>query len=234
MIQLEEEDLMDTKVERFFEFIKKDKTKNSLAFAFYILFIITISIDLPLILGFICSTSAIIVAILGCFIYMIDFIEKKVFEQREEKMVERIKIEVKKIIKEIVMFIPVLLISIYTISFLMVGEPINESNINESFYHAPILNSIFIIIIGPIIEEYIFRVLPYKFIKNKIAYMVVSTVVFAAMHVVSDTNPFNYIWFYMIRPFYYSYRYQKTEDIWVTISLHSFSNLIATVPMMVS
>ena len=224
---------METKVERFFKFIKKDKTKNFLAFVFYISFIISMFKDLPLILDVICSISTIIVAMLGCIIYIIDYIEKT-FEQIKEKIGKRIKMEAKKITKEIVMFIPVLLISIFITSFFMIGEPANESRINASFYQAPILNSIFIIIIGPVTEEYIFRFLPYKFIKNKILYIAVSTVVFAAMHVVSDTNPFYYIWFYMMRPLYYSYRYEKTEDIWVTISMHSLNNIIATVPMIIS
>jgi len=223
---------MDTKVGRFFEFIKKDKTRNFLAFALYFLFIISMVVDLPSILLIIWQISTIIVTILGCII-LIDSMDKT-FDQREEKIGNKIKRESKKIAKEIVMFIPVLLISIFINSFFMVGESANQSSIKESFNQAPILNSICIIIIGPIIEEYMFRFLPYKFIKNKILYIIVSTVVFAAMHVVNDTNPFYYIWFYMIRPLYYGYRYQKTEDIWVTISMHSLNNLIVTLSMIVS
>lgn len=81
------------------------------------------------------------------------------------------------------------------------------------------------IIIGPIIEEFIFRFLPYRFIKNKILYVIVSTVIFAGMHVLNDPNPFYYIWFYMMRPLYYGYRYHKTKDILVPISMHSLNNL---------
>lgn len=125
------------------------------------------------------------------------------------------------------MFIPFLLISECVISFIMIGEPANQTKIEESFYETLIFNSIYVVIIGPIIEEFIFRFLPYSFIKNKKLYVIVSAVIFAAMHVINDSNPFYYIWFYILGALYYSYRYYKTKDIWVTISLHSFNNLIA-------
>ena len=224
---------MDTKVGRFFEFIKKDKTRNFLAFALYFLFIINMVVDLPLILEFIWLISITLVIMLRRIIYSIDSFDK-ISDQREEKISNKIKREAKKIAIEIVMFIPVFLTSILIISLFMVDEPANQSSIKASFNQAPLLNSIYMIIIGPIIEEYIFRFLPYQFIKNKILYIIVSTVVFAAMHVVSDANPFCHIWFYMIRPLYYAYRYQKTEDIWVTISMHSLNNFIVTLSMIVS
>ena len=95
----------------------------------------------------------------------------------------------------------------------------------------PILKSMLSIIIAPIIEEFVFRLLPHRFIKSPIIYVVISTVVFAAMHVINDPNPFYYIWFYMMGPLYYGYRYHKTKDILVPISMHSFNNLIATLLM---
>ena len=132
------------------------------------------------------------------------------------------------------MFIPILLISDCVISFIMVGQPANQTSLDKAFYEAPIFNSILSIIIGPIIEEFIFRFLPYRFIKNKTLYIIVSTVVFAAMHVVNDPNPFYYIWFYMMRPLYYGYRYHKTKDILVPLSMHSLNNLVATLLFVLS
>lgn len=223
---------MNTISERFFKFIKKDKTRSLLAFLFYFLFIFTTTVNLPLILQIISYIVVMVVTMLGIIIYIIDSTEKS-FEQREERIGKKIQQEFKKIAKEIIMFIPVLLVSVFIISFFMLGEPANQSSINESFKQSPILLSIEAIIIAPLLEEYIFRFLPYKFIKNKILYIIISAVVFAAMHVVNDPNPFYYIWFYMIRPLYYGYRYKKTEDIWVTISLHSFNNFIAILLMLV-
>lgn len=207
-------------VRRFFKFMMKEKTRKFFAFAFYVSFIAGLIEDLPWALEFICCIirEGSIIAYLWCWGKM---------PKRNRKRGKNIIQEVRKIAKEIVMFIPFLLISECVISFIMIGEPANQTKIEESFYEALIFNSIYVVIIGPIIEEFIFRFLPYSFIKNKKLYVIVSAVIFAAMHVINDSNPFYYIWFYILGALYYSYRYYKTKDIWVTISLHSFNNLIA-------
>ena len=56
---------------------------------------------------------------------------------------------------------------------------------------------------------------------------------FAAMHVIDDPNAFHYVWFYMMRPIYYGYRYYETDNIWVSISMHSLNNFIAVLPQMI-
>lgn len=61
-----------------------------------------------------------------------------------------------------------------------------------------------------------------------------SAFIFAGMHVLNDPNPFYYIWFYMMNPLYYGYRYYETQDILVPISMHSLHNLIAALPLVFS
>lgn len=218
---------MNTKIERFFTFIMKEKTRNFFAFAFYILFIVmSMEIDLPFAVEIICFIFLMFIEILGCMVYMCEW-ANNICERNRGKLGKNIINEIKKIGKEILMFIPVLLISDCVISFIMVGQTANQTSLEKSFYEAPIFNLIFTIIIGPIIEELIFRFLPYRFIKNKTLYIIVSTVVFVAMHVLNDPNPFYYIWFYMMRPLYYGYRYHKTKDILVPFSMHSLNNLVA-------
>lgn len=225
---------MNTKIERFFTFIMKEKTRNFFAFAFYISTIIMImELDLPVALNAISYIIQTIIYILTCSIYMTDWMNK-VFEINRNDIKNIILKKLKKISKEIVMFLPILLISHFLTSFIMLGNSTNQTSIMKSFYEMPIFNSILMIIIGPIMEEVIFRSLPYKFIKNKTLYIIISAVIFAAMHVIHDPNPFYYIWFYMLRSLYYSYRYHKTQDIWITISLHSLNNLIATLLFIVS
>lgn len=219
---------MNTKIERFFTFIMKEKTRKIFAFTCYILFIFMfMQIDLPLAVEFLCFIFSIFIIFFGCTVYMIEWMDK-MWEENRGKPGKNIIKEIKKIGKEILMYIPIALISICVTSFIMVGQPANQASLDKSFYEAPIFNSILSIIIAPIIEEFIFRFLPYKFIKNKTLYIIVSAVVFAAMHVVNEPNPFYYIWFYMMRPLYYGYRYHKTKDILVPISMHSLNNLIAT------
>lgn len=225
---------MNIKIERFFTFIMKEKTRNFFAFAFYILFIVSsIELNLPLAVEILCFIFLIFIILLGCTVYLSDWMDK-MYEKDRGKLGKNIINEIKKIAKEILMFIPVLLISYCVTSFIMIGQPANQVSIEKTFYEAPILNSILFIITGPIIEEFIFRFLPYRFIKNKTLYIIVSTVVFASMHVINDPNPFYYIWFYMIRPLYYGYRYHKTKDILVSLSMHSLNNLVATLLFVLS
>ena len=162
-----------------------------------------------------------------CTIYMAELMDK-MYETNKGKFVKNIIQEIKKIAKEILMFIPVLIITKLITIFVMVGQPVNQINIEQSFFEMPIFNSICAIVIVPIVEEVVFRLLPYKFIKNKAVYIIVSTVIFAVMHVINDPNACYYVWFYMMRPLYYGYSYYRTKDILVPISMHSLNNLIET------
>lgn len=212
---------MNTIIERFFTFIMKEKARSFFAFACYIFFIVMcLEIDLPLALEIVCLIVYVFIILFVCPVYIWEWMDE-ISERGRGKIG-------KNIIKEILMYIPILLISICITSFIMIGQPANQASIEKSFYEAPILNSIVSIIIVPIIEEIIFRFLPYKFIKNKAVYIIVSAVIFAAMHVIHDPNPFYYIWFYMMKPMYYGYRYHKTKNLLVPISMHSLNNLVAT------
>lgn len=211
---------MNTKIERFYKFIMKEKTRKFLAFAFYVSAIMFMQSESTSVLGIISSIALIIIIVLSYPVSTSLQITNKI----EKNIIQ----EIKKIAKEILMFIPIFITSICITTFLMVGQSANQTSIEETFYQAPIIYSIIIIIIAPIIEEFIFRFLPYRFINNKILYVVISSLIFAAKHVINDPNPFYYIWFYMMRPLYYGYRYHKTKDILVPISLHSLNNLVAT------
>lgn len=225
---------MNTKVDRFFTFLMKEKTRNFFAFLFYASFIfLLMETVLPLPVEIISLVVQMFIILFALPLYMLTWMEK-ISNKYRGKLVKNILQEIKKISKELVMFIPVLLLSICITSFMMIGNSANQTSINTTFFEAPIYNSISIIIIGPIVEEFIFRLLPYKFIKNKFLYIILSTVVFAGMHVIGDSNALYYIWFYMMRPLYYGYRYYKTQDVCVTISMHSLNNLIATILMILS
>lgn len=212
---------------RYFDFILKEKTKNFIAFMYYFSIIVWMfEINLPIGLNVTWKIIIIFTQVFVVTIYMVEAIDKMFYKPREKKT-ELGKQRIKKILKEIMLCIPVIFISICINAFIIIGKPANQISIEQSFDQELVWNIIFCIIIGPIVEEIMFRFLPSRFIKNKILYITVSTVVFAAAHVVNDPNSFYYIWFYMLRSFYYGYRYYKTKDIWVPISIHSFNNLIA-------
>ena len=138
---------MNTKIGRFFTFIMKEKTRNIFAFSFYVLFIVMLmEIDLPLALEIICFIFLMFIILFGCTVYMCEWMYK-MCERNRGKLGKNIIKKIKKIGKEILMFIPILLISYCVISFIMVGQPANQTSLEKSFYEAPIFNSIFIIII---------------------------------------------------------------------------------------
>lgn len=223
---------MNNKIGRFSVLVKKERTRDFFALLFYISYI-GINMDLRLEVENIFSIILIIIGITVFPIYWIEYLDK-LFNRNRENSGKNITKKIKKILKEILMFIPIELLSLYHTFFIMVGQPVNQTKINETFYDAPIFNTINIIIIAPIIEEIIFRFLPYRFIKNKTLYIVGSSIIFAAIHVVNDPNSFYYVWFYMMRSIYYGYRYHKTKDLLVSISIHSFNNLIATLILIFS
>lgn len=223
---------MNTKSARFLTFILKEKTKALFAFAFYFLFI-TLYIDLSPVLTTLCFIATMIIILFVYPFYMIEWLDKtdnRIGGKLSKYLIQ----EIRKIAKEILMYIPILIISICITFLFMIGVPDNQTSIISSFNEAPIFNLINIVILGPIMEELIFRFLPYRFIKNKLLYVVFSAFIFAGMHVLNDPNPFYYIWFYMMRPLYYGYRYYETQDILVPISMHSLNNLIATLPLVFS
>ena len=77
---------MNTKIERFFEFLMKEKTRNFLALVFYILFIVMLmESKLPMALQVICFTVQMIIVLLGCTIYLNEWMDK-IFEKKKGKL----------------------------------------------------------------------------------------------------------------------------------------------------
>lgn len=135
---------MNVKIGRFITFIKEENTRDFFAFAFYISYI-GILIDLPLAFENICCIVQIIILILGCFIYLNEYVDK-VFEKNKANIRKNIIKEIKKIAKEIKMFIPIELISLFITSFIMVGQSENQTSINETFYQAQIFKCMYLMI----------------------------------------------------------------------------------------
>lgn len=212
--------------------LEKEKAKDLLAFLCYVSFIIDcIEINLP-------SPIEIILGIIVTFL-LITF-EVVLLQKLLDNLIDmdfsfgEIWKKAKKIIFEIIMFYIFLKVCEFVINPLLNGIPHNQVLIEESFGLAPILNCIILIILGPIIEEVIFRYLPSRFIKNNILFVIISSVIFAGMHVINYPNALYFIWFYLPNSLYYGYRYSRTKDLFVTISLHSFNNLLATIPLLLA
>ena len=216
-----------SKINRIFSKLTADKTKGILAFVLYVLFIVSLlEIGLPLAVNIIIGVvMSIIILVFYCYF------ESWLFETICNTTLKDVGKEIVKIIKEIGMFFIFLYISNFFLSIFIVGQPENQTSVVNQFYQSPIINSIMIIIIGPVLEEVVFRYLPYQFICNKKIYVIVSALVFASMHVVDDSNALYYVWAYMGDALYFGYRYYKTKDLRVTISIHIFNNAFAMFPL---
>lgn len=211
---------MYSKIKRFMGWtLENGKKEVFITFIFY-LTLVAIGIELPSWIYMICTIIFIIIFTIVVKCFGIRYINE-IFKFNLLKTFRQI-------IKEILVFIPFMILTTYVINLYIKGQPLNQVNINRDFYKAPILYSICMIGIGPAAEEISFRFIPSKFMKGKVLYIIISSIAFAGMHVVNDPKRFYYIWCYLPDAIYYGYRYYKTKNIWITISLHSFHNLIAT------
>lgn len=93
---------------------------------------------------------------------------------------------------------------------------------------------IFGTLVGPMVEEGIYRGLLGKFIKNKVAFVIVSSLLFAAMHVVSITSlpesPMQYLFIiqYGVMGLVLSLNYARTKNIFSSYMIHMIMNGVAT------
>lgn len=217
-------------LERFIRFSMKEKTYKTIL-AIVLLFTIMHIVNFPMPYVFALVSDLVITITLCVFLviawgYIIEYVQA-FYHSSKKKKIKYIKKEAKKIFKEILMYMPYCVITCVVISALIKGSPSNQVAVEESLGNLIILACIEIALIAPVTEEVIFRFLLYKIIKNKYLYIIIATFVFAGLHVINDPNPLYYIWAYIPDAFYFTWRYYKTKDILVTISLHSLGNIIA-------
>lgn len=131
---------------RFFTFVKKEKTRDFFAFIIYVLFIVfTIDIDMPLALEIICFIIVMCISAIGSRVYLVDWLDEHYVKNHE--IGKNIRQELKKIVKELAIYIPIWAISNWLLSLILVGQPTNQTSIEESFKIAPISTSILAIVI---------------------------------------------------------------------------------------
>lgn len=88
-----------------------------------------------------------------------------------------------------------------------------------------------VVFIAPIFEELIFRKALFGFVELKLEYrkstaLIISTLLFAIIHVPSLDNMV-FIFYYLPLSFIISYAYYKTDNIYLPIVLHFLNNLLA-------
>lgn len=108
-------------------------------------------------------------------------------------------------------------------------EPINQQGIDELLKTLPIISSIIICLIGPIVEELVFRLSLYKILnKYPKIFILVSGLIFGLMHLNSGDHIL-YLLAYSMPGIILALTYTKTKNIFVPISIHIFNNTLSLI-----
>ncbi len=118
----------------------------------------------------------------------------------------------------------------YIINYIIIPNGIsnNELNNREFLLNNKIIYSILLTTIIPILEEITFRLEFKKNIKNKHLFLILSSITFALLHVVSSNRLIELIYIipYFILGLTFSTIYLKTNNILSNIIAHSLNNTI--------
>lgn len=130
-------------------------------------------------------------------------------------------------------------IPIYVISLLLMGVsnyivmklsnsglPENEQTIRSLIKIYPIYMFLSSVIFAPITEEIIFRMLPKKLIKIDFIFILISGITFGLIHTIGGNNELILSIPYMIMGISFAYIYNKSNNIFTTIIIHSMHNFI--------
>ena len=103
----------------------------------------------------------------------------------------------------------------------------NQNSIVSYIDEYPILMLLSSVVFAPFVEEIVFRKNIFSFFKNDWIGLLISTLLFATIHVLS-TFDFIHIFPYLFGGFFFSLAYVLSKrNIWVTIIAHSLINLIS-------
>lgn len=130
-----------------------------------------------------------------------------------------------------------IIIIFYIFFTLPISSIVGDISTNQAvLYSLPIYLTAFLaIFIGPLTEELMFRGFVKKFIKNDILFIIVSSLIFGALHITTANSlqQLLYIVPYSILGFAFSWNYVKTKNIVSNIFLHSVWNSLAVIVMII-
>lgn len=106
------------------------------------------------------------------------------------------------------------------------GQAENEELVQEMIVALPLVMLLNAGIIAPIIEELIFRKAFRDAIKNKWKFIIISSLVFGLMHIITATTWIDLIFFipYSCLGLAFAYIYTETDSIFPSILVHAFHN----------
>ena len=127
----------------------------------------------------------------------------------------------------------IMIISNFIITYLSRGGIAgNEESVRELINKVPLYMLFQLAIYAPITEELIFRKSIKDIINNKYIYILASGLIFGGMHIIGNINtPLDilYIIPYSSLGFAFAALYKKTNNIFSTITIHSFHNTLTLI-----
>lgn len=105
----------------------------------------------------------------------------------------------------------------------------NEKAVREMLVAAPLISGLTTVLIGPILEELVFRHAFYSVIKNKFIFVLSSGIIFGGLHVIgSMNNVFDlfYLIPYSTLGICFALTMSKTKTVYPSIILHIWHNFI--------
>lgn len=160
------------------------------------------------------------------FIYFFSIYKKEILNDIKSFNKETI---FKTIFYFIIGFILMILFN-YIINYLIIPNGISNNEIGnrDLLLKNKIVYSILLCIIIPFIEEIIFRLSLKKTIKNKYMFLIVSSTIFALLHLLSNTKLIELLYFipYFILGLTFGTVYIKTKNIFSSILSHIFNNTL--------
>ncbi len=130
---------------------------------------------------------------------------------------------------------------IYVVSIIFLIFPITqESSQNQDGIvdmatggsKTPITLILSVVLLGPFVEEIVFRLAIFKTVRHVIPAMLLSTFIFAGIHINFFVEPFYLVLTYVPAGFALSLSYYYTDNIFVTIVTHMFMNGLAMTMML--
>lgn len=112
----------------------------------------------------------------------------------------------------------------------------NQLELNEAFKKNPLLVIVLAVLVAPFMEELLFRGIFRKIFNNKYAFIISSSILFGALHVIDDfktPQELLFILSYSILGFFLGTIYEKTNNIFANIMFHFVQNSIAILAMLI-
>lgn len=160
------------------------------------------------------------------------FIYLRIIAKNFKDFIKNIKKYINKYLKYWFLNIGLMTISnIIIINITNISNSTNQEYVTKLLGKYPLYTIIVTIFLAPITEELLFRLNIRKILKKDILFIIISGLIFGALHLTVATNIKELLFIipYSIPGFIFAYTYTKSNNIFVPIFLHTLHNTVMIV-----